>query len=77
MASLSEAKMRHTLHYISVARFAETTYLQGKPSEGLALFDRERHQLDVVWAWLLDQDKDKSDIDTDNLILQLGRAPSK
>jgi tetratricopeptide (TPR) repeat protein len=48
-------RLRHAQYYQQVSMQAEKAYLEGKPLEGLALFDQERQQTDAVWAWLLRQ----------------------
>lgn len=48
------ARLRHAAHYIAVAKEAERLYLAGNQQValGLALFDRERTQLDAARSWL-------------------------
>jgi tetratricopeptide (TPR) repeat protein len=48
-------RLRHARHYAAVADAAEQQYLQGGAAliAGLALFDRERAQIDAGWAWAL------------------------
>jgi tetratricopeptide (TPR) repeat protein len=46
------ARLRHADYYAKVMGYAEDElYLQGRPQEGLALFDQERQQIDVAWQW--------------------------
>ena len=45
-------RLRHAQHYVQVASVAgQDLYLQGETLAGLALFDRERVQIDAGWSW--------------------------
>jgi tetratricopeptide (TPR) repeat protein len=48
-------RLRHARHYAAVADEASDQYNRGGPAliAGLALFDRERAQIDAGWAWAL------------------------
>jgi tetratricopeptide (TPR) repeat protein len=48
-----ETRLRHARYYEQVAMQAETAYREGKPLDGLALFDRERRQIDAGWDWAM------------------------
>jgi tetratricopeptide (TPR) repeat protein len=54
MTSLFEACHRHALHFATVLRTANTSYLASEdgPLDGLALFDRERRNIEAAWRWL-------------------------
>jgi tetratricopeptide (TPR) repeat protein len=47
------ARLRHARYYQGVAMQAEVAYREGKPLEGLALFDRERRQIVAGWGWAM------------------------
>lgn len=55
--TLHAARLRHARHYAQVADRADRLYLAGGESVlgGLALFDRERAQIDAAWTWLQGQ----------------------
>lgn len=47
-------RLCHAQYYVKVVERAENElYLKGAVPEGLALFDRERAQIDAGWAWAL------------------------
>jgi hypothetical protein len=52
MVSLSEAQMRHSTHFVSVLRYADSLYLKGGEATrfGLELFDAERANIEAGWA---------------------------
>jgi len=48
-------RLRHARYYQRLASYAEDEfYLKGKPLDGLALFDRERRQIDAGWGWTME-----------------------
>jgi tetratricopeptide (TPR) repeat protein len=48
------ARLRHARYYQQVAHRANfELYDKGKQLEGLALFDQERSQIDMVWEWVM------------------------
>jgi hypothetical protein len=48
------SRLRHARYYQGVAYHAEFgLYMEGKPLEALALFDRERRQIDAGWGWAM------------------------
>src|SRR5437870_4485537 len=53
MPSRYKAQLRHAHHYVRIATQADAVY--GKGGEyilvGLDLFDRERAQIEIGWAW--------------------------
>jgi tetratricopeptide (TPR) repeat protein len=49
---LDAASLAHAEHYAAVGKTADQLYLAGKPLAGLALFDRERVQIEAGFAWL-------------------------
>jgi tetratricopeptide (TPR) repeat protein len=50
-----ETRLRHARYYQQVASYAQfELYLKGKPLDGLALFDRERRQIDAGWGWAME-----------------------
>jgi tetratricopeptide (TPR) repeat protein len=66
------ARMRHALYYVVIANHANyRLYDRGMPREGLALFDRERRQIDAGWQWVREQPFDD---DTDLLLLDFADA---
>jgi tetratricopeptide (TPR) repeat protein len=66
------ARLRHARYYQGVANHAQMElYLKGQVLEGLALFDRERRQIDAAWQWLMEQPQ--SD-ETDTLLLDFADA---
>ena len=44
--------LAHARHYTAVGDEADTIYMKGDAVGGLALFDRERAQLEAAYAWL-------------------------
>jgi tetratricopeptide (TPR) repeat protein len=54
MSSLFEACRRHAEHFGAVLRTANTRYLavDDAPIDGLALFDRERRNIEAAWRWV-------------------------
>jgi tetratricopeptide (TPR) repeat protein len=51
--ALVELHLAHARHYTSVGEEANQLYLtKGKTTDGLALFDRERVQIEAAYAWL-------------------------
>jgi tetratricopeptide (TPR) repeat protein len=54
MLRLYDAFLRHAKHYAQMAAHAEKDlYLKGESVAGLALFDKERPQIDAGWDWAL------------------------
>ena len=51
-AALPALHLAHAAHYTAVGDEAEDIYLKGDAVGGLALFDRERAQLEAAYAWL-------------------------
>jgi tetratricopeptide (TPR) repeat protein len=48
-------RLRHARYYQQVANYAQfELYLKGKSLDGLALFDRERRQIDAGWGWAME-----------------------
>jgi tetratricopeptide (TPR) repeat protein len=65
-------QLRHARYYQQVASHAEfELYLAGKQLEGLALFDRERQQIDGSWQWVMQQPLAE---DTDLLLIDFAKA---
>jgi tetratricopeptide (TPR) repeat protein len=52
---------------------AEDLYKEGKPLEGLALFDRERRQIDAGWQWAMAQTQ-SGDEAIDQLLIDFANA---
>jgi tetratricopeptide (TPR) repeat protein len=46
------AHLAHARHYAAVGEIADQLYLGGDPLAALALFDRERVQIEAAFAWL-------------------------
>ncbi len=46
------AHLTHAKHYAAVGEVADRLYLNGDARAGLALFDRERDQIEAAFAWL-------------------------
>ncbi|MFP4440646.1 MAG: ATP-binding protein, partial [Chloroflexaceae bacterium] len=66
-------RLRHARYYQRIASHAENElYFKGRPLEGLALFDRERRQIDTAWGWLMQQDEPDPAID--ELLLDFANA---
>ncbi len=53
MPSREEAYMRHARHYAGLAATADRRYREGHDGvgAGLMLFDENREQIDLGWAW--------------------------
>jgi tetratricopeptide (TPR) repeat protein len=51
-AALADLYLTHARHYTAVGKETSELYLEGKPVEGLALFDRERAQIEAAYGWL-------------------------
>jgi tetratricopeptide (TPR) repeat protein len=51
-AARSAAHLAHARHYAAVGDTADELYLAGDPLAALALFDRERIQIEAAFAWL-------------------------
>ena len=65
-------RLRHAQHYMQVASFAvQDLYLKGQALAGLALFDRERAQIDAGWSWARER---AGDPNADELLLSYARA---
>jgi tetratricopeptide (TPR) repeat protein len=48
------ARLRHARYYEQIASHSQwELYLKGQVLEGLALFDRERRQIDAGWGWAM------------------------
>jgi tetratricopeptide (TPR) repeat protein len=59
MSSLFEACRRHAEHFGAVLRTANTRYLGADvPLDGLALFDRERANIEAAWRWVSENAED-------------------
>lgn len=59
MSSLFEACRRHAEHFGAVLRSANTCYLGADaPLDGLALFDRERANIEAAWRWVFENAED-------------------
>jgi tetratricopeptide (TPR) repeat protein len=54
--ALTALHLSHARHYTEVGDEADSTYLKGDAVGGLALFDRERAQIEVAWAWLAERE---------------------
>jgi tetratricopeptide (TPR) repeat protein len=50
-ARLAAARERHAEHYLGVLGLADELYLEGGAQSGLALFDRERRNIETGQAW--------------------------
>src|SRR5262249_34984090 len=68
-------RLRHAQYYLQVAEQAERMYRQRGEAmlAALALFDRERTQIDAAWAWAR---KEAGDPDVDVLLLAYVEATS-
>jgi tetratricopeptide (TPR) repeat protein len=65
-------RLRHARYYQQVAHRAQfELYLKGKPHDGLALFDRERRQIDAGWQWAMNQ---SPSLETDNILFAFANA---
>ena len=53
LEDVDAALLRHAQHYAQVANQANQLCIKGDVSAGLALFDRERNNIDAGWAWAL------------------------
>ena len=60
MSSLFEACRRHAEHFGAMLLTANTRYLGADdgPLEGLALFDRERRNIEAAWRWVSENAED-------------------
>src|SRR5690348_6278065 len=69
------AHLSHTRYYVQVAQRTDVLYKRGNDAmmEGLALFDRERDQIDAGWAWVRSQPPSK-DSDLDNLLIDYAKV---
>ena len=50
--ALAELRLAHAQHYTVVGNEADNLYLKGDAVGGLALFDRERTQIETAYKWL-------------------------
>ncbi|MCX6956152.1 MAG: tetratricopeptide repeat protein [Verrucomicrobia bacterium] len=51
--ALEALRLTHAEHYTVVGRQADALYLKGEVVSGLALFDRERAQIEAAYGWLV------------------------
>lgn len=60
MSLLFEACRRHAEHFGGVLRTANARYLEvaAAPLDGLALFDRERGNIEAAWRWVSENSED-------------------
>ncbi len=54
-AELATLHLVHAYHFAKVGAMADDLYLEGKVVAGLAIFDRERAQIEAAFAWLRPQ----------------------
>lgn len=65
-------RLRHARYYAAVSYHADKNlYQRGKFLEGMALFDRERQQIDAGWLWVREQ---PHSAETDHLLLDFANA---
>lgn len=66
--SFTVASARHAAYYAALAHYADNLYREGGEyiREGLALFDRERANIDAGWAWV---QQHRADDTIDRLLL--------
>jgi tetratricopeptide (TPR) repeat protein len=76
-----ETRLRHARYYVQIASHSQwELYLKGQVIEALALFDRERRQIDAGWQWAMDHsryatpDTRTPDPDVDRLLLDFANA---
>ncbi len=50
--ALDDLRMAHARHFVRVGDEAQALYMKGDVVGGLALFDRERAQIEAAFAWL-------------------------
>ncbi|HEY6169736.1 MAG TPA: NB-ARC domain-containing protein, partial [Verrucomicrobiae bacterium] len=62
-AARDELHFAHARHYTVIAEEADKIYLDGNPVAGLALFDRERAQIEAAFAWLDDDSRRRESAD--------------
>jgi tetratricopeptide (TPR) repeat protein len=70
-------RLAHARHYAAVGASAQTQYLAGDAVGGLALFDRERGELEAAFRWLAGQQAEETDralIELVNGIVYTGQA---
>lgn len=51
-ADLDALRLSHAQHFTAVGDEADNLYMDGNAIAGLALFDREREQIEAAYAWL-------------------------
>ena len=53
---LTALRLTHARHYTEIGKEAEILYVKGDVVPGLAIFDRERAQIEAAFAWLIECD---------------------